>query len=100
MDWHQINYFRTVATIQHITKAAKELAISQPALSRSIAKLEDELGVPLFDRKGRRIYLNRYGKMFLRRVEESIMQIEKGRGKYGGKPIQIMGRFPFHSCLP
>lgn len=79
VDWHQINYFRTVATIQHITKAAKELAISQPALSRSIAKLEDELGVPLFDRKGRRIYLNRYGKMFLRRVEESIMQIEEGK---------------------
>ncbi|HHY73392.1 MAG TPA: LysR family transcriptional regulator [Bacillus bacterium] len=79
MEWHQINYFQTVAKTQHITRAAEQLSISQPALSRSIAKLEDELGVKLFDRKGRNIYLNRYGKMFLKRVEQSIEQIEIGR---------------------
>ncbi|WP_438421017.1 LysR family transcriptional regulator [Bacillus siamensis] len=79
MDWHQINYFQTVAQVQHITQAAKQLSISQPALSRSISKLEDELGVQLFDRKGRNIYLNRYGKMFLHRVEQSIRQIEIGK---------------------
>lgn len=79
MEWDQINYFQTVANVQHITKAAKLLSISQPALSRSIARLEDELGVQLFDRKGRNIYLNRYGKMFLHRVEQSIKQIELGK---------------------
>lgn len=79
MDWHQINYFQTVAKVQHMTKAAKQLSISQPALSRSIAKLEEELGVQLFDRKGRNIYLNRYGKIFLNRVEQSIRQIELGK---------------------
>lgn len=79
MDWHQINYFRKVAQVQHITRAAEQLSISQPALSRSISKLEDELGVQLFDRKGRNIYLNRYGKMFLNRVEQSIKQIEIGK---------------------
>ncbi|MGG0847050.1 LysR family transcriptional regulator [Peribacillus simplex] len=79
MDWHQINYFRKVASVQHITRAAEQLSISQPALSRSISKLEDELGVQLFDRKGRNIYLNRYGKMFLNRVEQSIEQIEIGK---------------------
>ncbi|XYY59823.1 LysR family transcriptional regulator [Bacillus velezensis] len=79
MDWHQINYFQTVAQVQHITQATKQLSISQPALSRSISKLEDELGVQLFDRKGRNIYLNRYGKMFLHRVEQSIRQIEIGK---------------------
>jgi LysR family transcriptional activator of glutamate synthase operon len=79
MEWDQINYFQTVARVQHITRAAKQLSISQPALSRSIAKLEDELGVQLFDRKGRNIYLNRYGKMFLNRVEQSIKQIEIGK---------------------
>ena len=79
MDWHQINYFQTVAKVQHITRAAELLSISQPALSRSISRLEDELGVQLFDRKGRNIYLNRYGKMFLNRVEQSIKQIEIGK---------------------
>ncbi|WEG14690.1 LysR family transcriptional regulator [Pullulanibacillus sp. KACC 23026] len=79
MDWHQIIYFQSVANVQHITRAAKQLSISQPALSRSISKLEDELGVQLFDRKGRNIYLNRYGKMFLSRVEQSIKQIEIGK---------------------
>lgn len=79
MEWNQINYFQTVAKVQHITSAAKQLSISQPALSRSIARLEEELGVPLFDRKGRNIYLNRYGKMFLQRVEQSIQQIEIGK---------------------
>lgn len=79
MEWHQINYFQTVAKTQHITRAAELLSIFQPALSRSIAKLEDELGVKLFDRKGRNIYLNRYGKMFLKRVEQSIKQIEIGK---------------------
>jgi DNA-binding transcriptional LysR family regulator len=79
MEWDQINYFQTVAGVQHITRAAEQLSISQPALSRSIAKLEEELGVQLFDRKGRNIYLNRYGKMFLNRVEQSIKQIEIGK---------------------
>lgn len=78
MEWDQINYFQTVAKVQHMTRAAKQLSISQPALSRSIAKLEDELGVQLFDRKGRNVYLNRYGRIFLNRVERSIKQIEMG----------------------
>lgn len=79
MEWDQINYFQTVAKAQHITRAAEQLSISQPALSRSIAKLEDELGVQLFDRKGRNIYLNRYGKIFLNHVEQAIQQIEIGK---------------------
>ncbi|KHD86597.1 LysR family transcriptional regulator [Heyndrickxia ginsengihumi] len=79
MEWHQIQYFQMVAKTQHITRAAEQLSISQPALSRSIAKLEEELGVQLFDRKGRNIYLNRYGEMFLNRVEQSIKQIEIGK---------------------
>lgn len=79
MEWHQIQYFQTVAKTEHITRAAELLSISQPALSRSISKLEEELGVPLFDRKGRNILLNRFGKMFLHRVERSIKEIEIGK---------------------
>ncbi|MCL6632141.1 MAG: LysR family transcriptional regulator [Alicyclobacillus herbarius] len=53
MEWFQLHYFRTVCRTQSLTKAAAELSITQPALNRAIAKLEDELGVPLFERTSR-----------------------------------------------
>ncbi|KQL54316.1 LysR family transcriptional regulator [Heyndrickxia shackletonii] len=79
MEWHQIQYFQMVAETEHFTRAAEILSISQPALSRAISKLEEELGVQLFDRTGRNIVLNKYGKMFLQRVERSIQEIELGK---------------------
>lgn len=79
MEWQQLEYFRTVAQVQHVTQAAKILSISQPALSRAIARLEEELGVPLFDRQGRSVQLNAYGKIFLARVQQALAQIEEGK---------------------
>ncbi|WML31227.1 LysR family transcriptional regulator [Neobacillus sp. OS1-32] len=79
MEWHQIQYFQTVAATEHITKAAEMLSISQPALSRAISKLEEELGVKLFDRNGRNITLNQFGKRFLYRVERAIREMELGK---------------------
>lgn len=64
MEIEQLQYFKTVATMQHMTRAAEILSISQPALSKSISNIEQELGVPLFDREGRSIYLNRFGQLF------------------------------------
>ena len=52
MTLNQILYFQTVARHQHFRLAAAELSISQPSLSRSIAVLEEELGIILFERKG------------------------------------------------
>ena len=79
MDILQLKYFISVAETGHLTKAAKSLFIAQPALSRSIARLEAEIGVPLFERKGRGIQLSEYGKLFLvhaRRVVSEINQAE------------------------
>lgn len=78
MEWQRLEYFRTLAKIQHMTHAAEMLSISQPALSRSIAGLEEEIGVPLFDRQGRSIVLNRYGHMFLLRVERILKEMNEG----------------------
>lgn len=74
MEWQQLEYFQTLARIQHVTRAAETLSLSQPALSRSISRLEEELGVPLFDRHGRTITLNRYGQLFLKRVNRMLME--------------------------
>ncbi len=65
----QLRYFQMVARLEHITKAAEALAIAQPSLSKTISQLEEALGVPLFDRVGRQIRLNRFGKAFLSHVE-------------------------------
>lgn len=65
--------------MQHVTKAAKSLSITQPALSRSIARLENHLGVPLFDRHGRSITLNQYGHIFLRRVQAMMKEYTEGK---------------------
>lgn len=78
MEWQQLEYFQKLANIQHMTRAAELLSISQPALSRSIARLEDELGVPLFERQGRSIILNRYGAMFLKRVNNIMQEYQDG----------------------
>ena len=65
MEMLQLKYFVTVARLEHMTKAAEELHIAQPALSKTIARLEEDLGAPLFERQGRQIRLNPYGKAFL-----------------------------------
>ncbi|MCQ6279017.1 LysR family transcriptional regulator [Bacillus sp. EB600] len=79
MEWNQLEYFQTVARVQHMTHAAEILSISQPALSRSIARLEAELGVPLFERRGRSIILNHYGQLFLNRVNRMIKEFQEGK---------------------
>jgi DNA-binding transcriptional LysR family regulator len=79
MEWQQLHYFRTLAELQHVTRAAEALSLSQPALSRSISRLEEELGVPLFSRQGRSIALNRYGELFLQRVNRILQEFENGK---------------------
>jgi len=65
MELLQLKYFRTIARFEHMTRAAEELHIAQPALSKTVSLLEKELGVLLFDRRGRNIFLNQYGKILL-----------------------------------
>lgn len=79
MELTQLDYFLTVARLQHVTKASEALAITQPALSHSISKLEEELGVQLFERSGRNIILSRYGKMFAESVTRALNELNKGK---------------------
>lgn len=78
MELNQLHYFMAVAKTENITKAAQELFITQPALSRVILRLETELGTPLFDRKGGRLTLNDQGKVFLSYIKPALEAINDG----------------------
>ena len=92
MDLLQLRYFRTVARLEHMTQAAQELYISQSSLSKTIAHLERELGVSLFNRQGRQIQLNQYGKAFLRRVEQVFAALDDGQRELADLASREQGR--------
>ena len=72
MNLYHLRYFVTLAKLEHYTKAAEELCITQPSLSHAISLLEKELGVTLFQKEGRNIVLTKCGKIFLEKVKESL----------------------------
>ena len=65
MNLFQLRYFVTLAKMQHYTRAAHELCITQPSLSHAISQLEAELGVALFEKSGRNTTLTSFGEEFL-----------------------------------
>lgn len=76
MEMKQLLFFRRTAELEHMTRAAEQLMVAQPFLSKTIAALEDELGVPLFDHVGRQIRLNDYGRAFYARVQRIFLELE------------------------
>lgn len=76
MDFDQLRYFMQVARRQNFTRAAEDLAISQPALSRSIQKLEEEIGQPVFERKTRCVALTEAGTLLQSRVQQVFTILE------------------------
>ncbi|GLC81228.1 LysR family transcriptional regulator [Lacrimispora brassicae] len=78
MNLPQLYYFLKLAELQHYTKAAKELYIAQPSLSDSIASLEQELGISLFQKKGRNVKLTKYGQEFYVHVSQALNELERG----------------------
>lgn len=78
MNLRQLYYFRTIAELEHYTRAAEKLYVSQSNLSHAIQELEEELNVKLFVRKGRSIKLTKYGELFLPYVQKTIETLENG----------------------
>lgn len=66
----------TLAHLEHYTKAAEILAITQPSLSHAISSLEKELGVKLFEKDGRNIVLTKCGQTFLTDIEQSLDKLD------------------------
>ena len=81
MTLNQLTYFQKIAQLEHFRLAANELNISQPSLSRSMDTLENELGIPLFEKNGRNITLTKYGKMFLEHVDRILEEVRTAEQK-------------------
>ncbi len=91
MELRHLRYFLAVGEASNFTKAAPHLRVAQPALSRQIQDLEDEIGVDLLRRSSRGVTLTAEGKLFLEQVRELLkhadVSVEKvralARGQYG-----------------
>lgn len=95
MEIMQIRYFLEAAKTKHMTNSAKNLHITQPALTQAIRRLEKDLGVPLFAAKGRNIVLTEYGKYLQKKLEPLMEQLDaipeqlKTMSALGGKTIHM-----------
>lgn len=78
MNLSYMRYFVELAHVQHYTRAAQNLNITQPSLSHAIAQLEDELGVRLFEKNGRNTELTAFGREFLACAERTLGTLDAG----------------------
>ncbi len=76
LEFHQLDSFIAVARAKNFTRAAEEMGISQSALSRTVQRLEEQIGQPLFERKPREVALTDLGVWFLGRAERIMKQVE------------------------
>ena len=75
MELRQLKYFQLVSQLGGVTRAAEHCHIAQPAISIAIQKLEEELGVQLFDRYQKKIVLTSVGHIFLQRVDDILDRV-------------------------
>ncbi|SMB87585.1 DNA-binding transcriptional regulator, LysR family [Desulfonispora thiosulfatigenes DSM 11270] len=107
MELRQLEYFQKVSKLKNFTKAAEALHVSQPSVTNSIRKLEEELGVVLLDRNKKRVYLTEEGKVFLNRIDKILFELndtlleirdlkclDKGQIKLGLPPMIGAHFFP------
>ena len=87
MNLYHLRYFVTLAHMEHYTRAADLLAITQPSLSHAISSLESELGVKLFKKNGRNVTLTKYGKSFLTDAEDILQKLDSSVGN-----LQLAGK--------
>lgn len=91
MEYRTLKYFLTVAHEGNITRASEILHLSQPALSRALIQLEDELGTTLFVRGRRHVTLTDAGLLFHRRAQEILDLTEKTENEFKHNPLAVSG---------
>ena len=98
LELYQLRYFKTIAEVEHFTRAAEVLHVAQPSLSKAISNLEAELGVQLFDRGKRSVFLNDYGRAFLRRVDHILTEVEEAELELKDMTQNAAGDIHLASC--
>ena len=91
MELRHLRYFVAVGEEQHYGRAARRLRVAQPALSRQIQDLEEELGFKLFDRLPRGVKLSAAGKLFLedaRRILQEVNEAADARRPSGSRSFR------------
>ncbi len=108
MELRHLRYFVAVGEDQHYGRAAERLGIAQPALSRQIQDLENELGFMLFDRLPRGVKLSAAGKLFLSDARRILQDVDDAKrraervaaGKAGTLRIGFVEVFSWHGVVP
>ena len=78
MELLQLKYFRDAAITENFSQVAQKYYVPQSSISHTISRLEDELGLKLFTRSGRKVRLNEAGKAFYEEIDAALAKIEKG----------------------
>ncbi len=76
MEIRDLRFFCVTADLEHVTKAAEQLGVSQPFLTRIIGQLEKEIGTSLFDNIGRKIKLNSFGAVFYGLAKKALTEFD------------------------
>ena len=108
MELRHLRYFVGVGEEQHFGRAAERLHIAQPALSRQIQDLENEIGFPLFDRLPRGVRLSAAGKLFLEDARRILGEVQEARrraervasGKAGTLRVGFVEAISWHGVVP
>lgn len=79
MDFYQLLYFRKVAEARSVSRAAEGLLITQPAVSKQMKALEDELGEKLFDRIGKKVFLTKAGEVLYSHCERILRSVDDAK---------------------
>ncbi|MEU9580716.1 MULTISPECIES: LysR family transcriptional regulator [Streptomyces] len=91
----RLAYFAGVARTEHVTRAAREMRVPQSTLSRAVARLEEDLGVDLFARRGRTVSLTPAGRTFLASVERALADLERAAEEVRADADPAVGKVAF-----
>ena len=100
MELRQLEYFVTVANLKNLSKASQVLFVSQPALSKSISSLEEELGVQLFERRNRKMTLTTVGQVFFNRTVRLLKDLDTSVSEIRQMSGQISSVLTISTVMP